>query len=398
MSKFNSFQSLSHGSDGQQYHDWTSEANRNWFIQEKVDGSQFSFDTDGTSPRFHCRRQPCEQKQLFAKGIEMVKSATSLTRGYTYHTEYLPRPRSNVLHYERLPKYYVTGYDIQDEKGQFLGVKEMEAEFERCGMESVRCLFNNADVMGSDAEVLELLKSDVKILKGLSYLDEEDDVNKLVGSLNPVLLCNWLVQQFQEGKLKSKLGGLVEGCVLKCHNYSYEWKGKMTTANKKTKFVTKEFKEARMFKRKPSLYSPQEFIQWLGGHYNTEARFYKSLQRMKEHRNLFCRESLLLDGKETTIDAVKSELEKDLDADLIKEWKDEITRYINTEIESYGQKHWLTRGSNQMVENIFQWKQSNEPIAEKLIPLVCEAARKDFDQWFEDVGKGFIQNIWMSVY
>lgn len=383
MRTFNRFKSPAHGSDRQQAYDWTSGSNTNWYIQEKVDGSQLSFDNGAT--RFYCRTQPCDKNQLFAKGIEMIKTVPNLNPDYTYHTEYLPRPRSMRIRYARLPKYFVAGYDIQDEKGQFLGAKEMEAEFERCGMESVHCLFNNADVQGSDPEVLQLLKNDMQTLKELSTSNSED-VDDLIKSLNPVRLCKWLVQQFELGNIKSKFGGMVEGCVLKCHQFIYHWDGDTVITNTKIKFVTEEYKEAKTFKKKKSsVYSPQEFIQWLGGHYNTEPRFYKCLQRMKEQRGLMYCGHMVMDGKETKMSTIKSVMQDDLDADLVKEYKDEISRYIESEFDSCGQKYWLNRESNQMIENIFQWKKSKESLTEKLMPYVCEAARTEekFGEWFE---------------
>lgn len=76
-------------------------------VQEKVDGSQFSFAMleDG----LHCWSKGREifldaPDKMFAAGVDYVKSIQDLlVPGYIYRAEYLRIPKHNALSYSRIP-------------------------------------------------------------------------------------------------------------------------------------------------------------------------------------------------------------------------------------------------------------------------------------------------------
>jgi hypothetical protein len=88
-------------------------------VEEKVDGSQFSFgvfktvgedDPDITAPVMLRVRSkgavmhPDAPEKMFTKAVESVKEREHLlTLGWTYRGEYLQKPKHNALAYDRVP-------------------------------------------------------------------------------------------------------------------------------------------------------------------------------------------------------------------------------------------------------------------------------------------------------
>src|SRR5437899_3064493 len=82
-------------------------------VQEKIDGSQFSFgkytDLEGKD-WMRMRSKGAEinvlaPEKMFIKAVDYVYSIfDSLTPGWTYRGEYLAKPKHNALAYDRVPK------------------------------------------------------------------------------------------------------------------------------------------------------------------------------------------------------------------------------------------------------------------------------------------------------
>lgn len=212
-------------------------------IEEKVDGSQFSFGIlDG---ELQCRsrgKQICMEApdKLFTLGVEVVKGLSDkLHPGWIYRGEYLAKPKHNVLAYDRTPKNHIILFDIDMGLQNYIGSKGRKEEAERLGLETVPVIH----------------------------------IGKLP-SLEVVL-------QYLERT--SVLGGqLIEGFVIK--NY-----GQFNPINDTVlmcKYVSEKFKEVHQHDRKTSNPNKKDVVEALIDIYQTEARWNKAIQHLRENGDL----------------------------------------------------------------------------------------------------------------
>lgn len=115
-------------------------------VEEKVDGSQFSFGViDG---ELRCRSKGAEinidaPEQMFSKAIGYVKSKhDDLHPGWTYRGEYLQKPKHNALVYDRVPNNHIIIFDINIAEEAYLSYDAKRIEAERIGLEVVPILWN----------------------------------------------------------------------------------------------------------------------------------------------------------------------------------------------------------------------------------------------------------------
>ena len=112
-------------------------------VQEKVDGSQFSFGVLDSELR--CRSKGAElyvdaPDKMFTLAVETaveVNDKWGLLPGYVYRAEYLLKPKHNALAYERVPAQNVILYDIERAPNDFLAPEQVRAEAYRIGLETV---------------------------------------------------------------------------------------------------------------------------------------------------------------------------------------------------------------------------------------------------------------------
>ncbi len=211
-------------------------------IEEKVDGSQFSFGifADPTGKlvyRMKSKRVEVYEDSncMFQKAIEVVKGL-DLVPGYTYRCEYLSKPKHNTLCYERTPKDYLILFDINTGLECYMGRSEKVVEAARLGLEVVPLLYTGK-------------------------VDDPEFIIKLL-------------------EIDSILGGSkVEGVVIK----NYERFG----IDKKIligKYVSEAFKEMNHSNHKKS--NKAELITILGQKYKTDARWQKAVQHLREDGRL----------------------------------------------------------------------------------------------------------------
>jgi len=115
-------------------------------VQEKVDGSQFSFgvfiDSDG-NPDLKMRSKGAQLNihapdAMFRAGVNYVKSIEHLlTPGWTYRGEYLNKPKHNALAYDRIPKNHIAIFDINTGHEHYMPSAAVAVEAERIGLEAV---------------------------------------------------------------------------------------------------------------------------------------------------------------------------------------------------------------------------------------------------------------------
>jgi RNA ligase len=138
-------------------------------VEEKVDGSQFSFgvingalcirskgaDINNDAPPTMFGRAVTTVRVLHERGL--------LVPGYTYRGEVLDSPRHNVLAYDRAPEGNVILFDITTGLETYMPRAEKEAEAKALGLEIVPVLFEG---MVTTIEQFKALLETTSILGG----------------------------------------------------------------------------------------------------------------------------------------------------------------------------------------------------------------------------------------
>ena len=247
-------------------------------VQEKIDGSQFSFGLfaglEGGELRMRSKgcKVTVENPGMFRLAVETVtKLAVDLTPGYVYRAEFLAKPKHNVLAYDRVPKANIIIYDIQIGIGDFLGPVDAAAECQRLGLEY------------SPVFEIDGILSDARL----------DWFNYLLDT-------------------KSCLGGQkIEGIVIK--NYErFGFDGKPLFG----KYVSEAFKEIHTKEWKNQNPGGADIIDLLTARYRSEARWMKAVQHVKERGEL--------ENSPRDIGL----LFKEVSVDLVKECTDEIKQIL----------------------------------------------------------------------
>ena len=237
-------------------------------VEEKIDGSQFSFGVIDGEP--FCRSNGQEQWEATDKMFDAAKAAfeaklLELNPGWVYRGEYLEKPKHNTLCYDRIPENNIILFDI-DTTGEtaYLSYEEKKAEADRLGFETVPILYQGK--IQSFEEMMSLLET------------------------------------------KSCLGDVpIEGFVAK--NYD-RW-----TRDGKTmmgKFVSEAFKERHSEDWKDRNPGRKDVIAMIIAEYKTDARWNKAVQHMRER------------GEITDTPKDIGPLFKELHADFEKECSEEI--------------------------------------------------------------------------
>lgn len=238
-------------------------------IEEKIDGSQFSFGLIDGELLVRSRGRVFdinEAQAMFAGACATVQDLHDrgmLLNGWTYRGEVLAKPRHNVLCYDRAPKGNVILWDIAVEDQDYLPYADKAAEAARLGLEIVPLLFEGV-VDGQ--ELLDSFKSRTSIL-----------------------------------------GGPIEGFVVK--NYSRFGRDKKTLMGK---WVSDSFKEVHKKEFKSDGNNKKDVEIFLADKYTTIARWQKAVQRMHEAGTLL---GEMRDMKQ---------LMQEVPADLLKECEEEI--------------------------------------------------------------------------
>lgn len=253
----------------------------NVLVEEKIDGSQFSFGIFDGEIRLRSRNKAidinyCES--LFEKAAETVKEILPLLRdGWTYRGEYLRKPHHNGLAYNRVPQKHIIIFDIAVDEEKYLPYEDKLVEANRIGLECVPKIdFDNG------------AKFTISVLD--SFLNTE-----------------------------SILGGQkIEGVVIK--NYS-----KVLETDHKTmmgKFVSEKYKEVQAKHWKEGHVGGKDILSSIGEKYKTEARWLKAIQHLTERGEWL--------GEPKDIGA----LLKEINQDVLSECGDEI----KTELFKWGWK------------------------------------------------------------
>jgi len=242
-------------------------------VQEKVDGSQFSFGIfNGT---LKCRSKGKEQDpdapdQMFTHALETVHAIKGkLVHGWTYRGEYLQKRKHNALCYDRVPNGHIILFDINDNHESYLPPAKVRDEALHLGLECVPTLAT------------------------LGHQPSMDDLNA------------WL-------DIESILGGhKIEGVVIK--NYT------QFGADKKAlmaKFVSEAFKEKHAKVWGEQNKSHKDIVADIVDVYCNENRWAKAVQHLREVG--------VLEGSPRDIGL----LIKEIPADILDECEDEIKELL----------------------------------------------------------------------
>lgn len=240
-------------------------------IQEKIDGSQFSFGV--ISGRLQCRSRGQEihidsPEKMFSSAVESVKRIQSLIpEGYIFRCEYLQKPKHNVLVYSRIPKNNLVLFDATCRLGsqEYVTTESLHEWAKIFDIEPVPVLFEG-EVNPQDATVQH-------------YLERE-----------------------------SVLGGCkIEGIVVK--NYNRFGIDKKILIGK---FVSPAFKEVHRHEWQKENPTKNDIVQSIIADYKTSPRWCKAIHHLNE-----C--GVLVNKPEDI-----GKLIREVQSDVLKEETDEI--------------------------------------------------------------------------
>lgn len=236
-------------------------------VEEKVDGSQFSFWLDEDTVRFHSKRVEIYPGAagMFEAGVQHILSIQHhLFPDLVYRGEYLRKPKHNTLTYNRVPRGHIILFDVMSTPERYLTRIDMKVHAAKIGLEVVPCLF-------------------------IGKISSSKEVNELLD-------------------LPSVLGGQIEGLVFKRRVGSLWGKdGKALIA----KHVREEFREVHRGKK--FKVPKQDIIDTIIELYRTEARWRKAVEHLRDDG--------LLENSPRDIGALMKETQEDLIAECHAEIK-----------------------------------------------------------------------------
>jgi len=243
-------------------------------VEEKVDGSQFSFGVIGGEVR--CRSNGAQLHmdgpvEMFTLAVETAKELRPLlVPGWTYRGEFLRKPRHNTIAYDRVPKKNVILFDVDTGNQAYLPRSEKEKIAAELGLEIVPVLFEG-------------------MVTSLDQFNELLDTDSILG------------------------GSKIEGMVFK--NYArFGPDGKCMMG----KYVSEAFKERHTKEWKKANPGHNDVVQDIIKEHATEARWKKALQHLSERGELHgdptdigpCMKEIHIDLKEECADEIKAAIFK----------------------------------------------------------------------------------------
>ncbi len=276
-------------------------------IEEKVDGSQFSFGKFGAELKCRSKGQQLivdAPEKMFAKAVDTAKALfDQLQDGWTYRAEYLQKPKHNSLAYDRTPNQNLIIFDICPAEEVYLSYEDKKAEAHRLGLEVVPIVYHGK--VDNASQVFEMM-------------------NKI-----------------------SILGGQkIEGLVIK--NYQKFGPDKKVLLGK---HVSEEFKEVHNKEWANSNPTTNDILQATAEQYRTPARWNKAIQHLKERGELT--------NTPQDIGKLLKEVQVDISAECEAEIKEKLYRwalpYINR-VAIRGLPDWY---KEQLVTRQFE-RQNNE--------------------------------------
>lgn len=257
------------------------------YVQEKVDGSQFSFGVFGGELKVRSKGKemdPANPEKLFAKAVATVRGIQDLLiNGWTYRGEAFDKPKHNALAYDRVPQGNVILFDINTGEENYILPDGVEQIAPLLGLESVPLVYDGLFIDG---------------VEGIQRMLERTSI----------------------------LGGQkIEGVVIKSYSlYGVDKKRLMG------KYVSEAFKEVHKRTWGESNPAGKDIIERIAASLRTDARFNKAVIHLAERGEL--------EGSPRDIGKLIAELKADLtkeEADAVKEqlfqwaWGDILRKSTN---------------------------------------------------------------------
>ncbi len=264
-------------------------------IEEKIDGSQFSFGVFNGRLRTRSKGREFEPEgadDLFRRATDTAQRlAPQLHDGWTYRGEVLSKPKHNALAYDRVPHGNFILFDIGTGMQTYLSYEEKAAEAARLGLEIVPKYFE-----GRITTKEQLLDITNEFLQHLSVLG----------------------------------GAQVEGFVVK--NYKrFSVDGKVLMG----KHVSERFKEIKEPAWRESNPAQGDILDILVEKFATKARWHKAVQHLREAGTLL--------NEPKDIGPLIAEVRNDIDG--------ECAEIIKNELYSWFKK----RASHRLTHGLAEW-------------------------------------------
>lgn len=247
-------------------------------VEEKVDGSQFSFgvtaDGEIKVRSKGAQLHPDAPDKMFAAGVATAKAfAPVLTPGWTYRGEYLAKPKHNALAYDRTPRSHVIVFDVNRGHEDYLSAEEKRAECDRIGLECIPVLYSG-------------------VVSGIDHFRTFLDTTSVLG------------------------GQKIEGVVIKQRDVRLYGPDKKALIGK---FVSEAFKEVHAASWKETSPGKNDILMFLGEKYRTPARWAKAVQRLQEAGTL--------DGSPRDIGPLLNAVPPDIEKECREEIRDALWQW-----------------------------------------------------------------------
>jgi len=263
------------------------------YVQEKVDGSQFSFGTiDGELIcRSKGREIPQDSPGMFLEAVETARSLAAdglLEPGWTYRGEYLQKNKHNAITYDRVPHGHIILFDIDAGHQHYIMPDLLSDIGKVLGLEVVPLL-----AIYDNSPVIYPKRNPVK--------PKFEELEKLL-ELDSIL-----------GKSK------IEGIVLK--NYGQYGPDKKVLM---AKLVSEDFRELHAKEWGKANPSRSDFIYQLIEIHRTEARWNKAVQHLREEG--------VLQNAPQDIPTLMKEVSRDIFEEAGEEIKERLFKHFWKEI------------------------------------------------------------------
>lgn len=216
-------------------------------VEEKIDGSQFSFGKVNGKLECRSKGQPIDQNApgMFKLGVEsaqFIERECDLPEGVIFQCEFLAKPKHNILAYARVPKLNLVLFDVRLHDGSYCN-SEARAEWaHQFGIEVVKVFY-------------------------YGYLP---------GTTNIDSFGEYFAQESQLGGVK--IEGVVVKNYFKKHPDAHTSRAPMTA-----KIVAPAFKEKRAsVPNNPGKDGAKDIVDKLTNCLRTEARWLKAIQHLRE--------------------------------------------------------------------------------------------------------------------
>lgn len=244
-------------------------------VEEKIDGSQFSFGIFAGELRCRSKGKQLEldnPEKMFLSAVDTARRLQPLLiDGYTYRGEFLRTPAHNTLEYERIPNSNVIIFDICTAEETYMNYADKLAEATRLGLETVPLLFEGR-------------------------ITEASEVFALMNRTSVL------------GKAK------IEGLVIK--NYFKFGPDKKALLGK---HVSEEFKEVHQGEWARKNPTNHDILALTAGDFKTEARWNKAVQHLAEKG--------LLTNTPKDIGNLMKEVQQDIEAECEAEIKARLYKW-----------------------------------------------------------------------